>query len=146
MNEAVLQYAVTPEVPLLTKYPDLPGLRKIERLIKPASFTMAQKATPSPAPASKRQRVNLNVSPQQYDQNNQRPGSASGRGRGGRFSQYRGRGGGRSEFRGRGNYHMAHWTPEPASITTPRTAPTAGSVHTPRPQIIGRILSFEDDL
>lgn len=41
MIEAATEYAADPTAKLLANYPDAPGLRKIERLIKPPSFSAA---------------------------------------------------------------------------------------------------------
>ena len=61
MTEAAVLFAATPNASLMTRYPDLPGFRKVERLLKPISFTLANPVTPSLGPANKRPRINCNA-------------------------------------------------------------------------------------
>ena len=59
--EGVLEYANNQTGRLLKKYGDGAGIRQIERLIKPPSFSLAN---PSPSAAvGKRQKLNLNATP-----------------------------------------------------------------------------------
>jgi hypothetical protein len=82
--EAVLEFTADPQARLLTRHPDGPGLRKIKRLLKSATFTAANPGT-SPGFAGKRTRgtININASPEQpltnppgYSQNSGYRGSA----------------------------------------------------------------------
>lgn len=116
MKEGILQYAQQPQEPLFSKYPDLPGFRYIERLLKPPSFSIANPGTPSLGPGGKRQKLlNLNTTPPVHRLN---PGGSRGRG-----GYSRGRGGGRNQaFRGR-------FSP------TPRNYVERGSPSTPRHQV-----------
>lgn len=50
MIEAALEYAANCNTKLLSSHADAPSLRKIERLIKPASFSIANPGTPNPSP------------------------------------------------------------------------------------------------
>ena len=64
MIEAALQFSADPKAKLLPNLPkSAPGVRKIERLIKPASFSATNPNTPTLAPPGKRQRMNLNAPP-----------------------------------------------------------------------------------
>lgn len=63
MVEAALKLAYNQTCKLLTSYGEGSGVRKIERLIKPALWSVRHPGTPSSAPIYKRARVNLNASP-----------------------------------------------------------------------------------
>ena len=147
MTEAAIQFAAFPNAKLLDKYPDALGFRKIECLLKPASFSIANPETPSQAPA-KHQRLNLNTPP-----SNHQPSKHSGgypRGRGGRFQVV-----GRRGRRGRGTHYGRSPTPikeAMGSPHTPHTVPAFGtgdarnSTIRTDAHIMGRILSFEEEL
>ena len=147
MTETAVQFAAFPTAKLLDKYPDMVGFRKIERLLKLTSFSIANPETSSQGPPSKRQRFNLNTPPS----NSQPPryNGGSSRGRGGRFqaASHRGRGG-RGQHFGRGN------TPNKANHGSPITPQTvrafgfadARTNHRVDSPICGRILSFEEEL
>lgn len=47
--------------PYQAQYPDLTGFRKVERLLKPSSFTLANPIAPSLDPANKKTRINVNT-------------------------------------------------------------------------------------
>jgi hypothetical protein len=65
MIEAALQYAADPKAKLLPELSkSAPGIRKIERLIKPASFSATNPNTPTLTPPGKRQKMNLNAPPE----------------------------------------------------------------------------------
>lgn len=94
MQTAALELAAHPNDKLLAKYGEACGARQVERLFKPASFSLEATPSPSPAGYSKRRRLNMNVGPdEQYQQRHhgpptrnrapeQRPAqSAAGRGR-----------------------------------------------------------------
>jgi len=164
MCTAAMQFANNPTGKVLSELPDLPGPRQIERLLKPASFSVANPGTPSSAPPSKRQKLNLNTPP---NANRQHGGGYSR----GRTFNYRGRGSGA----GRGNTNQYRRYNAPSTTfqyppATPRTdrLPVfqnqqgigSGSASASRttipgtsPRILeigaspirGKILSFEDE-
>lgn len=69
MQTAALELAVIPNDKLLSKFGDASGARQIERLFKPASFSLETAPSPSPAGYSKRRRLNINVAAdEQYQQ------------------------------------------------------------------------------
>jgi hypothetical protein len=69
MQTVVLELAANPNDKLLSKYGEACGARQIERLLKPASFSLETAPSPSPAAYSKRRRLNINVGPdEQYQQ------------------------------------------------------------------------------
>ena len=81
MTKAAVQLAADPTAKLLNKHPDGPGVRKIEQLLKPASFFAANPGTPMSYQPGKRTRpVNLNVTPELTNE----PGFASAGRTGGR--------------------------------------------------------------
>jgi len=86
--QGAIEFAANPVGKILANLLDLPGPRQIERMLKPAAFSVANPGTPSHAPPSKRQKINLNTPPSFNRQSN--PGSY-GRGRGG-YSRGRGNG------------------------------------------------------
>ena len=103
MCTGAIEFAKNPTGKILADLVDLPGPRQIERMLKPAAFSLANPGTPSSAPPSKRQKFNLNTPPN----NNRQPGSSGyGRGRG---YMTRGRGSGRG--RGNDNLHRRYNTP-----------------------------------
>ena len=57
MEEATLEYAVTPEAKLLEKYYEAPGARQVEKFIKPSQFSLDVAPTLSPA-TNKRRKFN----------------------------------------------------------------------------------------
>lgn len=65
MIEASVQFAADPTAKLLALHKEAASARQIERLLKPASFTLANPGTPSPGPNGKRSwaKMNLNVTP-----------------------------------------------------------------------------------
>lgn len=87
MRQSSVLLAAEPEASLTSRFKDLLGYRKVERMFKPPSFSISQTASPSPAPPPhKRGRFNLNVTSPGP------PAHAHPRNRGG----YAGRGRGRS--------------------------------------------------
>jgi hypothetical protein len=66
MVEASIEFAADPTAKLLPEYKDAAGARQIERLIKPAAFSVANPGTPSPGLSGKRNwsKMNLNISPE----------------------------------------------------------------------------------
>jgi hypothetical protein len=98
---AALEYAVDPNQKLFPRHYEAPRACKIERLFKPAAFSV--QASPTPPP--KRRRLNMNISPgdSQVTYNRTPP---SGRGQSSRG--YR-RGG--SYASGRGNYNKDYLSP-----------------------------------
>jgi hypothetical protein len=60
MEDAALEYTVTPEARLLAKYYEAPRARKVERFIKPVVFSLATMPNPSPT-ANKRRKINVNA-------------------------------------------------------------------------------------
>ena len=64
METAALELAAHPSDKLLAKYCDAPGARMVERLFKPATFSLETSPSPSPAAASRRKRLNMNVTPE----------------------------------------------------------------------------------
>lgn len=154
MTEAAILFAASPNATLVTRYPDLPGLRKVERLLKPISFSLANPLVPSPAPPSKRSKMNCNARPNDcVPQAAQSPRQYSNwRGRGGGYHS-RGRRGNTSTPRGgrTGNHYAvveSTFTP-PSSSSTFSNASTASVDPAHRrphcPPIKGRILSFDND-
>lgn len=58
MLEGVIEFAHNQTGPLLMKYGDAAGVRKIERYIKPASFSLSN---PTPAAGNKKQKIIMNA-------------------------------------------------------------------------------------
>jgi len=108
MCTGAIQFAANPTGKVLAELPDMPGPRQIERMLKPAAFSIANPGTPSSAPPSKRQKLNLNTPP---NSNRQASGGGYNRGRG---SYSRGRGFGA----GRGNNNFNRRYNPPAQNTT----------------------------
>ena len=87
MITAANEYVDTPSAKLLADHPESMGVRKIEKLIKPTSFSVANVGTPSPSNSKRAHTVNLNAPPDntQYSGNMNRQGSdRRGTTRGGR--------------------------------------------------------------
>lgn len=103
MCTGAIQFAANPSGKILAELPDMPGPRQIERMLKPASFSVANPGTPSSAPPSKRQKLNLNTPP---SSNRQMAGGGYNRGRGA-YSRGRGYGTGR----GNSNLHRRYNPP-----------------------------------
>lgn len=61
MMEGALALAFDPKARLLTKYPDMSGFRKVERILKPPSFYVANSARLTHTPPSKRAKIKFNV-------------------------------------------------------------------------------------
>ena len=120
MCNGAIQFAANPMGKILPELPELPGPKKIERLLKPASFSVANPGTPSSAPPTKKQRINLNTPPQHARQNG---GAVRGRGRG---SYGRGRGNA-----GPHNSNQYRRYNAPAQVSSPFQYFTAGAT-TPR--------------
>jgi hypothetical protein len=151
MMQSSVLLAADPEASIPSRFKDLPGYRKVERLFKPPSFSINQTSSPSPAPPHKRGRFNLNVTspgPPAQSHPRNRQGGYAGRGRG-RSTGYR-----------RGTNMAYQSRPAPTtgvhSPITPRDKVPAFGGHNggqqpaeplghARPPITGRILSFEDD-
>lgn len=147
MVKAAVLFAASPNASMSTKVPDLPSYRKVERLLKASSFTIANPIAPSLAPPGKCAKINCNVRPHEQLQQYAR---SQGRGRG-----YQNRG------RGRGSYSSPCGRQRPSFPPFPIIPPShismtefsdTGSGKTSsssvRPTffpIPGRILSFEDD-
>lgn len=69
MQTAALELAANPTEKLLSKYGDACGARQIEKLFKPASFSLESTPSPSPAGYSKQRCLNINVAAdEQYQQ------------------------------------------------------------------------------
>ena len=130
MCTAAIQFVANPTGKILPELPELPGTKKIERLLKPASFSVSNPGTPSTAPQTKKQRINLNTPPQ-FRQNQAGPGRGRGRGNYGR-GRYNGGSHNTNQFR---RYNA------PAQISSPFQYFTAGS-STPRSE---RIPVFTDN-
>jgi hypothetical protein len=62
METAAAELAAHPNDKLLAKYLDAPGARQVERLFKPASFSLETTPSPSPTASSRKRRLNMNVS------------------------------------------------------------------------------------
>jgi hypothetical protein len=121
--EAALEFATDPQARLLIRHPDGPGLWKIKRLIKPATFTAANPGT-SLGFAGKRARgtININASPDQPGGNP--PGYPH-------LTGYRG-----AARYGHGGYNKKFWpTITPSQNTYPalHSAGTRGGHRTPGP-------------
>lgn len=167
MCEAAIVFAANPTGRILGDLPDLPGPRKIERLLKPPSFSVANPGTPSNAPPTKKQKINLNTPPPPGRQSN--PGFSYGRGRGS-YGRGRNSGGGRgSNLHRRYNAPAQNLSPFQYYPATPRSqrltvfsegngnssnsnaAKNAGAASSPiieeipRSPIRGRFLSFTED-
>jgi len=63
MCTVAIQYAANSYVEILPDLPKLPGTKKIERLLKPAAFFLANPGTPILAPPTKKQKINLKTPP-----------------------------------------------------------------------------------
>ena len=98
MTEAALGFMADPNAKLLAQYPDGMGVRKIERLFKPANFSVTNPATPNANVGSKRPRgtINCNASP---DTSATVTLQRDSRGRGGHRGARGGRGGYNRRFR-----------------------------------------------
>ena len=59
---------VNPNDKLLSKYGEAYGTCQIQRLFKPASFSLETVPSPSPAGYSKRLQLNINVKPEEHQQ------------------------------------------------------------------------------
>jgi hypothetical protein len=79
METAAVELAANPSEKLLAKYVEALGACQIERLFKPASFSLESTPSPSPAALSKKRRLNMNVTPDEHFQSNR--GHGGGRGR-----------------------------------------------------------------
>jgi hypothetical protein len=75
MEVAAVELAANPNDKLLAKYLDAPGARQVERLFKPATFSLETSPSPSPAAASRKRRLNMNVTPDDAQQHSQRNNS-----------------------------------------------------------------------
>jgi hypothetical protein len=60
---AVVELSAFPNDKLLAKYMDALGARQVERLFKPASFSLETNPSPSPTGSSRRRCLNMNVTP-----------------------------------------------------------------------------------
>jgi hypothetical protein len=69
MEIAAVELAANPTEKLLAKYPEAPRARQVERLFKPATFSLEIAPSPSPLPVSKKRRLNMNVTPDDAFQN-----------------------------------------------------------------------------
>jgi hypothetical protein len=69
MEVAVVELAANPNDKLLAKYGEAAGARQVERLFKPASFSLQTTPSSSPAAYSKRRRLNMNVTPEDHHTN-----------------------------------------------------------------------------
>ena len=151
MMQASVLLAADPETSITNIFQDLPGNRKVERLLKPPSFSVMMTPSPSQGPQNKRGRFNLNVSSPSP------PAQTSNRGRGGFSARSRGRASG---YRRGSNrvYQSGRSTPayQQQSPSTPTDRVPAFGGHNgvisgsnqqgpSRPQTSGRILNFEDD-
>lgn len=151
MYQAAVQFAAFPTARLLDGYPDLPGYRKIERLLKPASFSLANPGTPSPAPVSKRQKLNMNTTPPPLPPPHARQSSSARRGRGAKFqaAQNKGRG-----ARSQSTPRNANSTPNQGAGESPSSTHIvpafgtheAGASRRPDWMTGRRLLSFEEDI
>lgn len=159
MLEGVLQMAHDPEGELFQANNHMPGLQKIERLLKPASFSIANPMIPTTGPPGKKTRLNLNAPASAPNQSGYKPpntGFGRGRGRG----QYaRGGYGGR----GRGRYsrdnsprHYNMQTPTPRHVEPVPATPTNIHTFVPQPSSVlikdirapatkTKFCSFDDD-
>jgi hypothetical protein len=63
MEVAAVEQAANPMDKLLAKYAEVLGARQIERLFKPASFSLETTPSPCPTASSKKRRLNMNVTP-----------------------------------------------------------------------------------
>jgi hypothetical protein len=70
METAAVELAANPSEKLLAKYVEALGACQIERLFKPASFSLESTPSPSPAALSKKRRLNMNVTPDEHFQSN----------------------------------------------------------------------------
>lgn len=133
MMEGALEMAANPKARLFSKYPDMPGFRKVERILKPPSFSVANPARPTHGPPSKRAKINLNAdSPESHNAL-----GAPAYGRGNSSSGYRRGAGGWMQHGGRrssrgGRQQQLRWT-SPRSVApnqfeqrTPPKTPTSG--------------------
>jgi hypothetical protein len=69
MEIAAVELAANPIEKLLAKYAEAPGAQQVERLVKPATFSLETAPSPSPLPVSKKRRLNMNVTPDDAFQN-----------------------------------------------------------------------------
>jgi hypothetical protein len=63
---AVVELAVNPSDKLLAKYSKALGACQVERLFKPASFSLETTPSPNPVAYSKRRKINVNVTPKDH--------------------------------------------------------------------------------
>lgn len=76
MQTAALELAMNPTEKMLSKYGNAAGARQIERLFKPAAFSLETTPSPSPASYSKRRRLNINVAADEHYQQHRQHNSA----------------------------------------------------------------------
>lgn len=160
MEVAAVELAANPTEKLLAKYAEAPGARQVERLFKPATFSL--ETTPSPSPLPKKRRLNMNVTPDDAYQN-QRGQNHYGRQRNGPDSRPNSHAGGRGRYNK--NFRPAQqgnsWfqinppvnpaSPNPpsrsSSLLSERTPPSASaSTVSIRPwsPVRGRVLNWDD--
>jgi hypothetical protein len=96
MEVAAVELAANPMDKLLAKYADALGTRQIERLFKPASFSLETTPSPCPTASSRKRRLNMNVTPKDQYQP-QRGQSALTRNRG-MDQRHNSHGGGRGRY------------------------------------------------
>jgi hypothetical protein len=64
MEVAAVELAANPMDKLLAKYADAPRARQIERLFKPASFSLETTPSPCLVSSSRKRRLNINITPE----------------------------------------------------------------------------------
>jgi hypothetical protein len=77
MDTTMVELATHPNDKLLTKFLDALGARQVERMFKPAAFSLETTPSPSLGPASRRRRLNMNVSPDETHQQPNRNGAGN---------------------------------------------------------------------
>ena len=68
METVAVKLATHPNDKFLAKYLDAPRAKLMERLFKPASFSLETSPNPRPTTISRRRQLNINVTPEDAQQ------------------------------------------------------------------------------
>jgi hypothetical protein len=116
MESAAVEMAAHPNEKLLSRFLDAPRARQVERLFKPASFSLETTPSPSPAASARRRKLNMNVAPEEAHQPHRNS-------TGPRTRPYEQRQGNNNGGRGRYNKNF-----RPAQRNFPRLSPAANQL------------------
>jgi hypothetical protein len=156
MDMAAIELAANPLEKLLAKCGEAPGARQIERLFKPAAFSLESMPSPSPVANSKKRRFNMNVTPDNHyqsfrGQNGPQRHTAFGGGHGRYNKNFRPAQRANSWLMpviNQGNHQSSPSTPNRASPLVMEHTPPSGSTSSvtirPWSPIRGRVLNWDD--